>query len=103
MEYDLLKKLVNSIEKSILMDVARLRKEVVALSLENEVIRSYFLQLSNLGVKASKRITYETSLYHIPSKCNFCGREFKNRQAVRGHLKFCEEYIQNKLCKGNKS
>ena len=30
-------------------------------------------------------------------KCNFCGRWFKNKQAVRAHLKYCQEYRELRL------
>lgn len=32
------------------------------------------------------------SCMHNPRHCDFGGRRFKNKQAVRAHLRFCEEY-----------
>ena len=30
-------------------------------------------------------------------RCHFCGRWFKNKQAVRAHLKYCSEYQEARL------
>jgi len=33
-------------------------------------------------------------------KCEYCGRWFKNKQAVRAHLRFCTAYLRAKATSG---
>jgi hypothetical protein len=34
--------------------------------------------------------------YICMRKCPFCGRWFRNKQAIRAHLRFCPEYLEEK-------